>query len=172
MQTTVAFKTFKGWEFSQLMPGTFKRNKKQFEHLTYPIIGPLPTHKGKTRPLEECGTNGPFIYFIVDETGAVRYVGKSHEDCVLERWIRPDNSTPPRYFWTHSIQSGGNVFNIAEGLCKRKGPFTLRYTTLAILMQIFGNQFGIDDAENEKVQLKKMEGGLQDLFQPDWNKIK
>jgi len=76
MQPTIAFKTFKAWEFSHLLPGTFKRNKEEYLHMSYPIIGPLPTNKGKTRPLEECGTFGPFVYFVVDENDVVRYVGK------------------------------------------------------------------------------------------------
>jgi len=51
-----------------------------------------------------------------------------------------------------------------------KGPFTLRYTTLGLLMPIFGKQFGITDDDSNKVGLTKMENGLKRLLQPDWNK--
>ena len=170
MITFSSFPTYLAWEFSEVLPGTFKRNKKQFAHHNYPIIAPLPTKGSSTRPIQECQTAGPFIYFVLNGQGQVRYIGKSLEKCVLQRWIRPDDSTPKRHFWTHSTASGGNVFNIADGIASGDGPYTLRYSPLSSLLPIAGGQFGIQADEAEDEQLRKMESGLLDALRPEWNR--
>src|SRR4051812_32050115 len=82
-------KTYLAWTFKGLIPGTFKRKKVQFAHLDYPILAPLPTLKTRTKPLEDCGLPGPFIYFVLNEAGRICYIGKSKESSVIKRWVRP-----------------------------------------------------------------------------------
>jgi hypothetical protein len=163
-------KTYLAWTFTELLPGTFKRNKKQFARLNYPILAPLPIMKSKTRPLEECGSEGPFIYFVLDGVERLCYLGKSEELTVIKRWVRPGIGGPASHYWSHSIASGGSVFNIANGLRRGEGPFSLRYVPLSALLPVYGKQFGIS-AEMPLVQkLKLMEDGLIFALSPAWNR--
>lgn len=162
-------KTYLAWTFKNLLPGTFKRSKADFAHLDYPIVAPLPTLKTKTRPIEECGSAGPFIYFVVDGVGGICYIGKSKESSVIKRWVRPGIGGPSSHYWTHSTQSGGSVFNIADGLRKEEGPFSLRYTTLSSLLPLYGRQFGILPTTPAALALKFMEDGLTQALSPLWN---
>jgi len=125
------------WSFTHLIPGTFKRNKKQFAVLDYPILAPLPTAKAKTQPIEPISGVGPFIYFVVDASSTLCYVGKSLEVSVLKRWIRPGNGGPTTHYWTHSTIGGGSVFNIADGLRRAQGPYSLHVSTLDSLLAKF-----------------------------------
>lgn len=113
MHTTsaIAAKTYLAWQFSNVIPGTFKRNKKQFAHLDYPILAPLPPLAAKTKPIEECSAEGPFIYFVHDGAGDLCYVGKSKEKSVIKRWVRPGIGGPlgalldPLHgFWWQCVQ--------------------------------------------------------------------
>jgi hypothetical protein len=145
------------WRFESLLTGTFKRNK--YRHHDYPKLAPVPSHRAATRPIEDTDECGPWIYFVIDGKGRVRYVGKSEERCVLQRWIRPDDhKSAPTHYWTHSTGSGGSVFNIARGLRQGEGPFELRYVSLARL-----------DGQFARADLKKTEAHLIALLDPDWN---
>lgn len=62
-------RTYLAWSSNGVMEGTFKRNK--YEHHDYPIVTPLPPNGRQTRPLEECASPGPFIYFVTDGVGRV-----------------------------------------------------------------------------------------------------
>ncbi len=157
------------WSFTHLLPGTFKRNKKQFALLDYPILAPLPTATSKTQPLEQSSGTGPFIYFVVDSTSKLCYIGKSQEENVLKRWIRPGNGGPTTHYWTHSIKGGGTVFNIAEGLRLGKGPFNLHVTTLGALLSKFGAQLGINSSHPAEVALSVIEKFLIREMHPSWN---
>ena len=161
-------KTYHAWTFTDLLPGTFKRNKADFAHLDYPILAPLPPMKAKTRPIEECNSAGPFIYFVLDGNGSICYIGKTEESSVIKRWVRPDEDK--KHYWTHSTKTGGSVFNIAEGLRRGEGPFTLRYSTLAELMPEIGEQFGAFSASTEKLGLRLIEEGPVSILSPKWNK--
>lgn len=161
-------KTYHAWTFSEILPGTFKRNKAVFAHLDYPIIAPLPTLKAKTQPIELSNFGGPFIYFVLDRNGCICYIGKTEEATVIKRWVRPD--TENNYFWTHSTKVGGTVFNIADGLNRGDGPFTLRYSTLVELLPVIGKQCGIKLDFTEKQALKLIEDGLVKTLTPKWNK--
>lgn len=163
-------KTYLAWTFTELLSGTFKRNKKQFAHLNYPILAPLPIMKSKTRPIEECGSEGPFIYFLLDGAERLCYLGKSEEANVIKRWVRPGVGGLASHYWSHSIRSGGTVFNIADGLRDGEGPFSLRYTTLSALLPVYGEQFGISPNMPKSRQLALMEHGLILAFSPVWNK--
>ena len=172
MNTTAELgtKTYLAWEFSSVIPGTFKRNKKQFSHLDYPILAPLPTNAAKTKPIEQCPAEGPFIYFVHDGAGKLCYIGKSKEKCVIKRWVRPGIGGPSEYYWTHSTSSGGNVFSIAEGLRLNEGPFALRYTSLSTLLPTYESMFGISARMDADLALQRMEEGLIGLLSPTWNR--
>lgn len=172
MHTTsaIAAKTYLAWQFFNVIPGTFKRNKKQFAHLDYPILAPLPPLAAKTKPIEECSAEGPFIYFVHDGAGHLCYVGKSKEKTVIKRWVRPGIGGPSEYYWTHSTASGGNVFNIAEGLRRNEGPFSLRYTPLSALIPAYASTFGISAGLDTDAVLQCMEEGLIKMFSPKWNR--
>ena len=161
-------KTYVAWTFTGALSGTFKRNKKIFAKLNYPILTPLTNLKSKTRPIEECDSEGPFIYFVLDGGERLCYLGKSKESSVIKRWVRPGIGGPTSHYWTHSIPSGGSVFNIASGLLCGEGPFTLRYATYSALLLVYGKQFGIS---HETLKgLKLMEDGLRRILLPIWNK--
>jgi len=83
------------WTFTHLLSGTFKRNRPAFAHHDYPILAPLPDRKTQTRPQNNAHAKGPFIYFVTDARGHVCYVGKSEEEHILRRWIRPGRGGPP-----------------------------------------------------------------------------
>ena len=162
-------KTYLAWTFHEVLPGTFKRNKKQFAHHDYPILGPLPAQKASTKVLEDCGSKGPCIYFVVDGRGKVCYVGKSKEASVIKRWVRPGLGGPASHYWTHSTQLGGCVFNIADGIREGQGPYSLRYAVMGQLMASYSAVFCITPIDSEDVALEKMERGLIGLIAPAWN---
>ena len=168
--SNLAAKTYLAWQFCDLIPGTFKRNKRQFAHLDYPILGPLPANAAKTKPIEQCPAEGPFIYFVHDGIGQICYIGKSKEKCVIKRWVRPGLGGPSEYYWTHSTSSGGNVFRIAEGLKSNAGPFSLRYTSLSSLLPNYGPMFGISAGTDVDIALQRVEEGLIGLLSPKWNR--
>ena len=169
-QLPQGLKTFLAWSFNEVLSGTFKRNKKQFSHLDYPILAPLPKLKTKTQPLEDCGCSGPFIYFVLDRTQRVCYIGKSKEANVIKRWVRPGIGGPASHYWTHSIPSGGSVFNIAKGLTTGDGPFSLRYSPLSELMPKYGPRYGIPNRASISTALKCLEAGLVNELSPPWNR--
>jgi hypothetical protein len=155
-----SLRTALAWEFTHLERGTFRRNKAAFAHHQYPILGPLPTHGPATAPKEHVKDPGPFLYFVVDDTRTVVYVGKSQEANVLKRWIRPDNSAPPVHYWTHSTASGGCVFNIAAGIHKGR-TYQLRYAPVAALQELGFVNAGSTLPQAERLAIH--------TFRPTWN---
>lgn len=89
--TAQPFPTYLAWSFTHVLEGTFKRNRAEFMHHDYPVLAPLPANGTRQTPMEGSHLSGPFIYFVVDHSGVVQYVGKSKELHVLKRWIRPGN---------------------------------------------------------------------------------
>lgn len=127
-----ALRSYVAWCFDRVLPGTFRRNKADFAHHLYPVLGPLPTAARNTPALETSRQAGPYLYFVCDDQAHVRYVGKSLEDHVLQRWIRPGVGGPAKHYWTHSTKRGGCVFNIAQGLQSgQSAQYTLRYVPLS-----------------------------------------
>ena len=158
------------WSFTHLVPGTFKRNKKDFAHHDYPILAPLPTAKTKTQPIEPQPSEGPFIYFVVDAAEQLCYVGKSEEESVVKRWIRPGNGGPTTHYWTHSTKSGGSVFNIADGLRRAQGPYHLHATNLEKVLALFGKQIGVHATMPAEDALAVVESYLIREMRPIWNR--
>lgn len=163
-----SFQTYLAWEFTHLEPGTFKRNKADFAHHDYPILAPQPSQGRHTDPLEISESGGPFIYFVHDGTDRLCYVGKCDEASVVHRWVRP--ATNGNEYWTHSTKSGGNVFNIAEGLQRGEGPYRLSYAPMSNLLSRVGSHFGIGPEADPKVALKVLEAKLLTALRPAWNK--
>lgn len=156
-----ALPTRLAWEFTHLLPGSFRRNKADYAHHEYPILAPLPPHGSRTEPREPAAHVGPFLYFVVDERCTVLYVGKSEERNVLKRWIRPGNGGPSSHYWTHSTKGGGCVFRIAEGL--REGRrYQLRYAPLGELQRagLVSPGLPLEAAEREAIA----------ALRPAWNK--
>lgn len=162
--------TYLAWSFAKILPGTFKRNRQEFMHHDYPILAPLPVNGTKQRPVEGDGLHGPFIYFVLNAEGHVQYVGKSKEEHVLKRWIRPGNGGPAKYYWTHSTASGGCVFNIAEGLRAGHGPFQLRFTPLKTLRAEFSEGLDLRPEFDDEIALKHAERRLIAFLKPAWNR--
>ncbi|MBX9833600.1 MAG: hypothetical protein K2X78_11230 [Burkholderiaceae bacterium] len=166
---TQPFTTYLAWSFTDVLEGTFKRMKQDYKHHDYPILAPLPANRVRQIPLEGDDLAGPFIYFIVDQTGEVQYIGKSKEKNVLLRWSRPGYGGPVKRYWTHSVRSGGCVFNIAAGLQSGKGPFHLRFAALSELRGRCSATLGIDPDFSEKDALEKAERSLIAALKPRWN---
>lgn len=164
------FPSYLAWSFTDVLEGTFKRLKQEYKHHDYPILAPLPA-KGVLRPapLEGGDLAGPFIYFLVDQTGEVQYVGKSKEKNVLMRWCRPGDGGPAERYWTHSVSSGGCVFNIAAGLRSGQGPFHLRFVPLSELRSRCSAALRIDPNFSEKEAFEQAERSLITVLSPRWN---
>jgi hypothetical protein len=163
--------TFLGWSFISVLPGTFKRNRAEFMHHDYPILAPLPANGTRQRPLQGDSIAGPFIYLVQNDQRKIFYVGKSLEENVLKRWIRPGSGGPASYYWSHSTRSGGCVFNIAEGLRAGEGPFHLRFAPLSALRTQFSDQLGLDHRMDSKIAIDQVERALIRALNPAWNRV-
>lgn len=162
-----ALRAYIAWKFDRVLPGTFRRNKAQFAHHEYPIVGPLPTHGRNTPALESSHSSGPYLYFVCDDQGLVHYVGKSKEDQVLQRWIRPGIGGPANHYWTHSTVSGGCVFNIADGLkTGASRHYTLHYVPASEIAQEVWVQLNLVAASD----VASAERALICALSPDWNR--
>lgn len=161
-----ALRTYVAWRFDCVLQGSFTRNKKQFAHHVYPVLGPLPTAARNTPELERSRLHGPYLYFVCDANDRVRYVGKSLEDRVLQRWIRPGVGGPASHYWTHSTASGGCVFNIEKGLRSRESAhFTLRYVPIAEVPRDVWVQLGVSGP----VDPRTAERAFINALRADWN---
>ena len=165
---TQIFPTYLAWSFTDVLEGTFKRLKQEYKHHDYPILAPLPAKGVRQTPLEGSDLVGPFVYFLVDQIGEVHYVGKSKEMNVLMRWCRPGYGGLAERYWTHSVRSGGCVFNIAAALQSGKGPFHLRFAPLSDLRSRCSVALGIDPAYSEKDALEQAEHSLITALKPLW----
>lgn len=162
-----ALQTYVAWRFNQVLPGSFRRNKAQFAHHVYPVLGPLPTNGRNTPAMERSRQAGPYLYFVCDEQERVRYVGKSLEDQVLQRWVRPGVGGPSKHFWTHSTVSGGCVFNIAKGLqAGESGHYTLRYVPVREVGADVWRDLGV----STEVDLANAERAFIHALAADWNR--
>lgn len=163
-------KTYLGWKFDAVLPGSFRRNKEDFAHLDYPILSPLPTAGAATPTIERSSQLGPYVYFVCDADGNVRYVGKSKEKYITQRWIRPGVGGPSSHFWTHSIGSGGCVFNIAQGLQSGESRFfTLHYVPVAEIGDELRQSLGVPEGNDLASIATSLEKALIRNLCPDWN---
>lgn len=164
---TANLQTYTAWRFDRVLPGSFRRNKADFAHLVYPIVGPLPSDARNTKVREQSRHGGPYIYFVADDKNRVRYVGKSKELSVLHRWIRPGVGGPAKHYWTHSHAGGGCVFNMAQGLqAGSSAHFTLRYVPLSEVSAAFWQVLGFASQPT----LEQAEKAFIRHMAPDWNR--
>lgn len=169
-QIPAQLKTYTAWTFNKVEAGTFRRNKRDFAHHEYPILSPLPTNGRQTKALEASRLGGPYIYFVTDDCGQVRYVGKSLEDQVIQRWVRPGIGGTAKHYWTHSTKSGGCVFNIAKGLQGGESrEYTLRYVPLMEIAPEVFMQLGLPGMTDPTLFLPLVEQALVNRLNPDWN---
>jgi len=147
--------------------GTFRRNKKDYADIEFPILAPLPIGRAATEPLEGKTVAGPFVYFVADRDEQVHYVGKSKEKTVIKRWVRPGLGDPTTHYWTHTNKSAGCVRRIADGIREGRGPFLLRFVSVGALpltyMARFSAMYPLHDP------LERAEKGFMSLLLPAWN---
>jgi hypothetical protein len=91
------------WEFTEVLPGDFMRNRPSVREKRFPVLGPRPSGP-TTQPKENAGAIGPYIYFVFTASSEIKYIGKADERTVLYRWIRPDARTG-LHQWSHGTNS-------------------------------------------------------------------
>ena len=160
-------KTYLAWEFDRVLPGTFKRNKEDYKHIDFPILGPLPTNKSATMPTEGSGVTGPFIYFVINCNEQICYIGKSKEKNIIKRWVRPGIGGPSTHYWTHTNKKAGCVRKIAEGINMDKGPYKLCFISLSSVPKHYVESFS--EKYPAKVPLEQVENGFIEILNPLWN---
>lgn len=163
-------KTYLAWKFDAVLPGTFRRVKKQFADFDYPILAPLPTHGAITPAKEGAGKAGPFAYFICDDVGNVRYVGKSTETHVVKRWVRPGIGGPSEYYWSNGNADGGCIVQIAKGLTAAESAFyTLQFVPVSEVGASLCHQLGVSEAGDQKSLSDHLKKAFIATLLPDWN---
>src|SRR5947208_2026502 len=85
--TPQALKLVRTLEFARAPEGqTFyyhkRRNEQSKGHLPVLEAGWVDDVRFRQIP-------GPFFYVVADQSGTTRYIGKSWEDWLCDRWIRP-----------------------------------------------------------------------------------
>lgn len=171
------------WEYSEVLPGDFERDRKGSEGRKFPIVAPLPTRGRNTPPLEAGTLGGPYLYAMYDAKDTIRYIGVVTEtDCsnFLERWIRPDKNTG-RYFWTHGTNKRGKstVEWIADALRDGLGPIRLHFSNYrhlfdAVAARAEAKRFDLSPYKEfpPGTFLEKLEHAWIYLLQPEWNRAK
>jgi hypothetical protein len=159
--------THVAWRFESVLPGSFRRDKEDYADIDFPILAPLPPRNAATEPLEGAKTVGPFIYFVVDRDGEVKYVGKSKENTVIKRWVRPGLGGPATHYWTHTNKTAGCVRRIANGIQSGRGPFHLRFIGTSTLPSPYMERFSSLHPNLEL--LERAEKGFMSMLEPAWN---
>ena len=159
--------THLAWRFETVLPGVFRRNKADYAHIEFPILAPLPERKASTLPLEGIDVRGPFIYFVVEQSSDVRYVGKSKERNVIKRWVRPGIDGPSTHYWTHTNVSAGCVRRIAQSIQAGAGPFQLRFISAGAVAPAYLSRFASQYSDLDP--LEQIEKGFMSLLRPAWN---
>ena len=155
------------WQFESVIPGFFRRDKKDFADIEFPILAPLPDQKAATASHEGMAVVGPFVYFVVDCNSDVRYVGKSKEKTVIKRWVRPGIGGPTTHYWTHTNKSAGCIRRIATGISEGLGPFQLRFLSARAVPKNYAARFALQYPNLEPIE--QVEKGLMSLLRPTWN---
>lgn len=169
------------WRFTDVLPGTFERDREEVAGIAFPIVGPLPTNANDTQPLEGASLVGPYLYVVTDGKGVFKYIGVATEAGLrspLKRWIRPDKFGI-NHFWAHGTnkkRGKATVAWLAEGLTASEGPFELHFSNyrhFLAKMMAYATGKGIDGTELAKMSPKAFLEGLEfaliHRFQPQWN---
>lgn len=138
-------------EFSGAPPGqTFYYHKRRDELHG----GHLPVIESRWEdPVRFRKTEGPFIYAVVDAAGAVRYIGKSFEKFLQQRWLRPQP-------YIHHKSTRDRI--LAE-LNAERGPLNLWSSTAAEMKQRIPHHSALPD--------RTFIAGLEALWLQRWRPI-
>ncbi|MGZ8247692.1 MAG: hypothetical protein ACXWUF_06580 [Methylomagnum sp.] len=171
------------WRFTEVLPETFERDREKVRGIRFPIVTPLPLTGQPTKPIDPRHIDGPFIYALFAETGAIKYVGVATEEYILsplDRWIRP-NKEKTRHYWAHGTnkKNGGVVVKMAEGLVSGEGPYSLYFTNYGRVVPRLQNRaaslgvpFGGFASVASGKLLEELEHALIYSLQPPWNERK
>lgn len=161
--------THLAWCFEEILPSRFRRSKIDFAHTDFPILAPLPPAPRQRRPIEGGDQPAPFIYFVLNASGDVCYVGMTLKAPFLSRWIRPGLGGPASHYWTHAIANGGCVKNIEAGLRAGDGPFELRFTSVMNLPLHYWGRLDLHEPLVDKHSVELAEERLTRDLLPIWN---
>lgn len=167
------------WRFTEVLPGSFEREREETRGIKFPILGPLPPNGSRTPPLEGQALSGPYLYVVFDGFGVVKYVGKATEKGLgspLERWIRPDKITG-REYWAHGTNKKKSTVNwIADGLAAGAGPFALYFSNYRHFIdrvraksELLRQPFDCLAALTPEAFVDRLEHALIFGLQPEWN---
>jgi hypothetical protein len=169
------------WQFTEVLPGEFARDRAETRDKTFPIVGPLPNRGKETITLEGTGLVGPYLYVVFDRVGAIKYVGKATEEGLtspLERWIRP-NREKTKWYWAHGTnkkRGKATVIWIAEALKGGRGPLSLYFSNyrhfvdrIRVRSEVIGEPFSALASLAPESFIKDVEHALTYKFQPEWN---
>lgn len=167
------------WEFTEILPGSIERNRKDSAGLEFPIIGPLPLAGYQTQAIENALAKPPYLYAVYNGVGDIKYIGVGTSKTlktVLQRWIRPDKNSGSHY-WAHGTnKKKATITAIAEDLAKGIKPIRLyfaNYERLFPLVENRGNALGYDVREISELQPETFIDNLEQFMihrmQPEWN---
>jgi hypothetical protein len=166
------------WEFSNVLPGDFQRDRPSVAHKRFPVLGPGPNAGLNTQPLENKSAPGPFIYFVYSVTGEIKYIGKADEKTVLYRWIRPDKRTR-LYQWSHGTNSAtqtATIERIASEIRAGRTPVRLYFANATLLRSSALKRAAAVGRPPKEVHsisavdfVSALEHFLIYTFQPEWN---
>jgi hypothetical protein len=169
------------WEFSEILPGTFERDRAKLAGRKFPIIGPLPDRGSDTRPKENKLASGPYIYAVYSAEAEILYVGKADEKTVLYRWIRPNGLNRNEYYWAHGtttkdpkkLSTVEKIYNLLEA---GRGPITLHFSHYQSLKENVIRKFTEQGRSTEILLSMKAMDFIKELehcmiyqLQPEWN---
>ena len=165
------------WEFTEVLPGDFSRDRPAVRDKRFPVLGPRPDGPS-TQPRENAGAKGPFLYFVYGSSGDINYIGKADERTVLYRWIRPDGRTG-LHQWSHGTNSAtkkATIEFIAEELRSGRSPVRLYFSAaeslrseLARRAAVLPEQLTELNALSSVELIDQMEHYLIYKLQPVWN---
>lgn len=165
------------WEFTEILPGDFVRDRPSVRDKRFPILGPRPTGPA-TQPRENRSAAGPYVYFVYGSEGVIKYIGKADERTVLYRWIRPDARTAAHQ-WSHGTNSAkkkATIEFIAEELRAGRVPVRLYFSNAAALRAAVVKRAGARGIDLEQLRALSPTGFIDELehylihaLQPEWN---
>lgn len=165
------------WEFSEVLPGDFMRDRPSVRDKRFPVLGPRPNGP-MTQPKENAGATGPYIYFVYAASGEIKYIGKADERTVLYRWIHPDARTG-LHQWSHGTNSAtkkATVEFIADEIRNGRTPVRLHFSSAAALRASLLKRSAALGIVQDEIQalpptelIDRLEHYLIHALRPEWN---
>lgn len=169
------------WEFTEVLPGSFERDREGFRGVKFPIIGPLPVAGYQTRVAENGLAKPPYLYVVYNHAGEIKYIGKGTDkslESVLQRWIRPDKFSG-KHYWAHGTnckKKKTTIASIAEELARDMKPvrfYFASYERLFPLVEKRATALGYDVCQLSALQsqlfIRNLEQFMIYRIQPEWN---